>query len=440
MWRCVSVVLLVVAALPAWGNTQMLDAWLRDKAAPKLAEVLGKHPKFKGSRIRFVGVDLGQPTPIDNALAAEISRVLTHRVLQTGAADVEGPSSRVRCRRILASEPYLVGIDIQSEGRSRHRVNLAIMDVEEGVWVAGISLGWRGRLTSDEARALRSRVQTGPAGSVDRPIALSEQTEIVQRLLQQVRCALPSGLEGTVALRQPEDARLVSISTGLGQQLVLEPGYVLSDGDDADWLMRIEVSEQDAQRLVLTLAPGDRPATRQQLASLVMRVSGPVETPSRPARLPTPDPSQPEYLLSELDVAGATPCRSGSGDCVEVGFEIDKAAHVLVFRTHEAGVVPTSCTTRQELKPAGELRYRVRLPDAGTDRAGIYVVASERREPIRRLRKIVQAATSRCGTKQVGASDWRGELIRAAAELEGRLEWRVVHLSLDPSNRSIRRI
>ena len=133
MWRCVSVVLLVMAALPAWGNTQLLDAWLRDKAAPKLAEVLGKHPKFKGSRIRFVGVDLGQPTPIDNGLAAEISRVLTHRVLQAGAADVEGPSSRSRCRRVLASEPYLVGIDIQSETRSRHRVNLAIMDVEEGV-------------------------------------------------------------------------------------------------------------------------------------------------------------------------------------------------------------------------------------------------------------------------------------------------------------------
>ena len=313
------------------------------------------------------------------------------------------------------------------------------MDVEEGVWVAGVSLSWRGRLTSAEARALRSSVQSGPAGSVDHPIALSEETEIVQRMLQQVRCALPSGLEGTVALRQPDDARLASISTELRQRLVLEPGFVLADGDDVDWQMGIEVSEEDTQRLVLTLAPGDRPATRQQLASLVTRVPSSVALPSRPAPVPS-SPMRSENLLSELDLDSSASCSTGRGDCVEVGFAIDRAAHVLVFRTHAAGVAPTSCSARQELKPAGDLRYRVKLPAAGTDRAGIYVVASEQREPIRRLRKIVQAATSRCGAKHLTGGEWRADLIRAAVELEGRLEWRVVHLSIDPADRNIRRI
>ncbi len=439
MWRCVSVILLVLTALPVWGNSQSLDTWLRDKAAPKLAEVLGKHPKFKGSRIRFVGVEVGQPIPIGNELAAEISRVLTHRVLQAGAADVESPSSRVRCRRILTSEPYLVGIDIQSDGRSLHRVNLAIMDPEEAVWVAGVSLSWRGRLTSAEARALRTRVKVGPAGSVDRPIALSAEGEIVERMLQQVRCALPSGLEGTVALRQPADPRLVSISTALEQQLVLEPGFVLAAGDEADWQMQMDVTDAGSRRLVLTLVPSDLPETRQQLASLVMQATAAVTAPSVAEVVPPLERPQFEALLSELDIASRAPCRSGSSDCVEVGFTIDKAAHVLVFRTHAAEVVPTSCSSRHEIKPAGDLRYRVRLPNGSPDPTGIYVVASEQREPIRRLRKIVQAAASQCNARDSGG-DWRRSLIEAAAVMEERLAWRVVHLEVNPSDRSIRRI
>ena len=78
--------LLVALLLPLAVQGAVLDSslgrWLDADAGPELAEVLSKHPRFKGEKLQFTVLDAGKPTPNGNELALAVEQRLTTHLLK----------------------------------------------------------------------------------------------------------------------------------------------------------------------------------------------------------------------------------------------------------------------------------------------------------------------------------------------------------------------
>ncbi len=436
MLRLASVCVLMVTALPALAaSTLSLDGWLRDRAAPQLAEVLAKHPRFKGERIRFVGVVDGRPTTIDNELTADIRRALTHRILKQGSNDVVG-NLTPSCQRVGRRETYLVGINIRAAGSRYHEVNLAVMDVTEGIWVAGVSYNWRGRLSTAQRAALKQTVSHSAAGSSSRPLPLENRQLVVERLLQQMRCNLPQGVDGTVTLALPERPELQLLARELEQRLVAQPGMVLAEQtDNSNWQLRVLLSDAPPMptQVVLALAAVDDPAAAQRVAQVT--VSVPQSRRARSAKVTAVPVVASADLLSDFHTLER--CAESRDRCAQVGFTLHDDAYVLVFRTHAAALSATSCTARQERRMAGELQFRVQVAADTDTRTGFYVIASRDREVIRELERLVRRSSSACSTRRPANP---AGLLAAMERLQPRLQWRAMHLTTAESSAGFRRL
>ncbi len=436
MWRLVSLCVLLVAAAPALAASPLsLDAWLRDRAGPQLAEVLAKHPRFKGERVRFVGVADGRPAAIDNELAVGIRRVLTHRILKQGSNDVVG-NLTPSCQRLGQPETYLVGIDVRSSGSRYHEVNLAVMDVTEGIWVAGVSLNWRGRLSTAQRAALTQAVSNTPAGSSDRPLPLENRQVVVERLLEQMRCSLPQGLDGTVTLALPEHPELHLLARELEQRLVAQPGMVMAEEKDhGDWQLRVVLADTPPMptQVVLALAAADDTEATQRLAQVT--VTRPQRSGHRVADARIVPAATSIDLLS--DFHSLERCVERRARCAQVGFTLHDDAYVLVFRTHAAALSATSCTARQERRAAGDFQFRVKVAADADARTGFYVVASRDREVIRELERLVRRASAACSERRPASP---AGLLAAIERLQSRLQWRAMHLTTAESPSGFRRL
>ena len=137
-----------------------LGSWLENTAAPELVQVFGKHPKFKGQRIKFVTLENGSPADSANHLTRAVKQQLTHRILRGGRNDVAWSSDHPACPTVDVA-PYLLGIEVSSHGNYNHQVRLAVLDTEEGIWVSGLSLSWTGRLLESlDGDVLHHRTQS----------------------------------------------------------------------------------------------------------------------------------------------------------------------------------------------------------------------------------------------------------------------------------------
>jgi len=129
-----------------------LGEWLRRDAQKQLTDLLSTHPRFRGERIRVVVMRDGLPATESNGLTQAIRSQLTHKLAQISNVQLVWGETLRGCQ-VPKKTPYLLGVEVARESRTRHLVRIAMVDVEEGVWVSGAHLQWRGLLTQAERQA-----------------------------------------------------------------------------------------------------------------------------------------------------------------------------------------------------------------------------------------------------------------------------------------------
>ncbi len=438
MFRAVSALLLFICCAQSWAERALLSGelggWLQQSAIPELTETLAQHPKFSGQPLRIAAVNGAQASSQSSALADAISQQLTHAILRKGKNDVANQQDPAICNKVPRPVYYLVGIQIEPLSSSNHRVSLAVLDLESGMWVSGISLTWQGRLLNSERRALATLVQNAPVGSLENPLRLSDTAALAEGLYKQLQCRLPRSLEGTLtttsantadATQDSPDLQLVMYT--LHDKLSLAAHAMSRDEEDATWTLQPELQQvtTSLHLLTLDLRENSSATNRQRLASVY--VSGPA------AQVVAPHPATPLYpavaLLSELLVPRQSR-RCNDTECAEISFALNQDAYLLVFRTHRGSVTPLNCRSAAELRSAGEQFYR--LQAAQQQRVGFFVIASRDRQAIRRLQQQFRDAPGACGQAINGDSRWLQRTINLLRAQQTAYEWRAVHFVNTP--------
>jgi hypothetical protein len=427
-----------------------LGQWLDESAAPKLGEILSRHPKFKGETVRFVSLRNGKPMASGNLLTQAIEQRLTQRLLRREGVRLSWQDDPEMCAA-PARVPYLLGLEMQRNGSRNHQLNIAMVDVEEGVWVSGVSLSWEGRLSSAERAALASEVASGAEGSTENPLKVQQRTQISEIMRAGLQCSLPRGLDGPLFIKTPAQADLAAIAQSLTRALSVTPlAAITPDRADAEWVMKLTARTlgTGSQEVVVTLQDTTSDEIVQQVASVFVTgldLSADVD-PRTIIAEQTPVGKQPSIVSSPLQlltplivrdaerngICDAAKARANS--CVEVGFELLRPAYLLVLSTQDQRLRSQACGRNLQLADPGERRYRLRIPPtphAATQAdAGLYVVAVENRALAHRIARHLNRGPGACAS--VGGDQTLAVWLRGLDDLlqqhELEIDWRATHL------------
>lgn len=410
------------AALP---NSE-LSHWLKQDAAPKLLQLVGKHPRFKGERISVVSMHNRKPSTRGHELGRTLEEYLTHRLLSQSQASIAWRDTGKGCQPTRPA-PYLLGIEVQPQGRQRAAVTIAMVDVEENIWVPGASLRWQGRLTSSERRALQQTLQVTADGSIERPLSAARQSQILALLKSQLRCAVPTGIDGSLFLlsdsESPHKETLAALTEQLQAHLQRSPLFDMSrDKEDARWQAEL-ITTQAANSTRLDLQLTERDAGRtQRLATLYL------DAPSNAPRLATNAPAEP--LLSDLEEIEIVPCKADRDkQCLLVEMALQRPAWLITFRSRNGTVSGQSCSGSVKRTKAATRRYRVTLEPS--DDIGFYALATTNQSVARKLARTLRAAPGSCNRNTNPDGRWLRQLTKLL-ELHGDdIAWRATHLAGD---------
>ena len=418
-----------------------LGRWLSSEAYPRFSELVGKHPRFNGELIQVISMSGGQPAAQSDALTQAIRKQLTQQLTRLRSVQIAWREPERACG-IRRTAPYLLGVEVARESRGRYSVTLALVDVEEGVWVNGGYQQWRGSLTLDERTALGRVVSEGAPGSIDAPIAAQNRSVIVAQLLERIDCALRGGLDGSVRVvaAQPEDELLQNLVVDLrGRYATSASVHLAEDPAAADWELSLALSESAALSVSASLVPVAGAASQagaQRLATVfvsrksatsgatVARVPRPVATDSTSAASPASrggDADRESLIvdLHEVPSRPGEPCHRLSAACVEVTFDLAFPSYVIVLRTQPGQSMKLgSCGSPR--RTSGSKRYRLSVRDPG---AGFYALATRDADLASRLQRTLAAGAENCGARS--RTDWLGGLEKTLARAGEALDWRV---------------
>jgi hypothetical protein len=140
-----------------------LGSWLDEQAIPQVVSLLSNHPRFKGQVIDIVAMDEGYPTPTMSELVDSMRGQLTLALVRDTQVRIplEG-----RCDDVHT----VLGIDIDRTSASGFDVTLAMLDLDEGIWVNGTVQRWSGRLTSAQRRMLATVGREGRCDNLASPM------------------------------------------------------------------------------------------------------------------------------------------------------------------------------------------------------------------------------------------------------------------------------
>ncbi len=140
---------------PAWAQATTLGGdlgdWLDDHAVPELTSLLSEHPRFKGQVIDIVAIDKGQPAAIADELAERIRDQLTLALVRETGVRIPFDT---RCEPVHT----VLGIEIDRASTAHFNVTLAMLDLDESIWINGTAQRWSGRLNSGQRRMLATRI------------------------------------------------------------------------------------------------------------------------------------------------------------------------------------------------------------------------------------------------------------------------------------------
>jgi hypothetical protein len=424
---------------PLRGN---LGHWLTQKAAPELADVLANHPKFKGQRVTFAAIESGKPATASNGLVDRIIGELSHVILRKGNNDIVGAHRRVTCHTFKNQAAFLVGIDITRTSTTRHSVNIVILDTQESVWVSGVSLKWSGRLLRSETAALAKSIQTSPKGTSINPIHINQHQQLAELVYTQLRCNLPNGLEGSIYITHAGNTPntggpVAPVVADLQQKFAVAPALITTNlPAQAQWQLELALTNTNlgSHQLHASLTPLHPPGTPQKIATVFVSGVVPDQPRQDPSLTSTFNPPAPQLLSALRMQAQAQGCK-GNSDCADISFELNKAAHVLVFQTQHGAVQPLDCATRAQTKRTpGKQRYRVHLPnDRLHSRVGFYVLATQDTATAKKLQQQINSAPGPCSKNdRQNHQRWLHATLAVLDSQSDFLVWRAIHIRNTP--------
>lgn len=440
---------LALALLAAWvcssaSHASTLDGaladWVTQKAGPELVEVLGNHPRFKGETLTVVTMRDGAPSTRSTALNRALEEAVTHQLLKQSQVRVTWRSQQTQCGA-PRSVPYLLGIEISNASRSRASVNIVLVDVEENIWVPGVHLSWRGVLSRNEQLALRKEVSRSPLGTVDRPLAAENAGKVAERLYEQMRCAFPRGLDGTVTVGPADSSQMRPIAEALRSRVRQSSQFETpAVPEDARWIIALRPTQRgaggSATRLDLALTETSR-GSEQQVASVFVRGmtrladTEPDRNVGQDQHAVTDSETAVEPvstgLLSALIQTSSGPCPDRlDQQCASVEIEVLQPSYLLVFRTQNGNLTGVQCKSHARRSEASRKRYRLSVhPDVTT---GLYVLATTERAVARSLQSVLRRAPGSCSNTRHSTARWLDRLSNDIASYADAVEWRAIHL------------
>ncbi len=452
--QSVILALLLLASKPVSADALLagsLGQWLGQSAAPELVDVLSNHPKFKGETIRIVAMQDGRPTEGSDRLNQAMQQFLTHRLLRDGNIRIAWLNQAKHCG-VPRNIAYLLGLEVSKKSRQEHRVSIAMVDVEEAIWVSGIGLRWEGRLSSSERRALQERVNQVDHGSFASPLPVGEVDQIAELLEERMRCNLPSGVDGSVFFATSDHREVNRVIRSLERELALTPlAPTTSRRQDAGWIMHASAEPVggSASELIVTLQPNAEGEPLQRVASVfVTGLNVAASSPDIPQlarrQIVRPAIVKPDLLTAlsfhpsrRAGICGTA--RSRANTCVEIQFQLLDPAYLVVFRTSGSKVTALNCTTHQQRAEPGTRRYRMRVPPTGLPSsrpdAGVYAIATQNARSATVLAKHVRKAPGACrtSTSKISYTAWLEEFRSLLEDHEHVIDWQVLHVRHGPT-------
>ena len=438
-----------------------LERWLQTEVLPPLAEVLSNHPRFKGETIRVANLTAGRPHPVSDQLTEALASELTHGLLRASSVRIAWQEQASTGCTLPRDLPYLLGVEVSRKGARGYQVSLAMIDVEESVWIAGASYRYEGRLTAAQHKAINTPVKTAAAGSVTSPLRLGSHELIAGQLANQIQCR---GIDGDLFIETQGHSVFAPIVVEMQRQLARRASFTLvNEATDADWVMHLALRQIDGagHELVAVLASGhDADVNSQQrlAAVFVTPTAGeiaqlnPAADSSKPAatsNLANPNPSNtptaaapsvvdtPEQdvpvagYISSLKKVRPEPdsrCRKRRNQCIEVEVELKQPSYLVLFHTTHDGLAGHisvgGCGREASLAEPGVKRYRVGVIN---DQASVYVVATPDLQVAQQLHRQLAAGDRKCGGQQT-APGWLATTRQLLDDFSPRLDWQVVRV------------
>jgi len=428
----ISMLMLVLTALPlpAYGFRVIdgsLGNWLEREASPKLVELLTRHPRLKGQRLKIMGMEDGTPVALSNKLGMDIKDQLTQNLLsQAGIRLVF--DEHAGC--MLDKTSLVLGIVTQRHDRNRHRVTVAVVDVDEGLWLGGANFSWSGRLTDLQRTAYKTHLFDVDQG---RALSVNQASLIAEALEKQLKC-LPA-IESPVYFRTQASSFEQNVLQGLREQFSRRLRVVANEVD-ARSVLQLQLSPLPGRNsaLSLMLASADNPEIAHQIARV--EISGKLP---RALNVGFSAAQKKGRYLSDLRIDsnarqhGRGRCANNSPGCVKVDYELYRPAYIVAFYTKNGVPVPLNCKLGPE-REAGKHHVKVKVPHGealNRPTLGVYTLAFSQRAPAEILQRELILGSPSCSARPSDPDAWVSSFTRALSRYKGSLEWRALHLMRD---------
>jgi len=415
--------------------TGSLGRWLDTDATPKLVEVLSKHPKFSGEVVKIVSLDNGKPVQDLSQMHQAVQAHLTQQLRKHPGVRLAWQESAHTCG-VPQNLTYLLGIEIKASSAQNQSLSIGMIDVAESVWVSGVSLNWRGRLSSAERLALNRPVGSRPNGTIASPLPVNATEAIAELLQRNIRCSLPEGLNGSVYVEPAQSAALNRVRGQLKRELTLSAvAAMAASPDDAQWTIALATTSMGSQieELVATLKDRDGEAN-QHLASVFVTGSNNTKVVADDVRIATvrSELLTPMQLQRASSGGVCTSHRDDPDPCVEVTFDLTRTAYLFVLSSNDRQLRSSSCERNARRLDAGPRKFRMRIPTSrhpGTADAGVYAIAVEDRSAARAIARHIRKAPGACATHSSrGMKNWLSELDEILNRYPNTYQWQAVHL------------
>ncbi|MFP6808116.1 MAG: hypothetical protein VB957_13200 [Pseudomonadales bacterium] len=399
-----------------------LGDWLVQDAAPKLSEVLTRHPRFKGKAIKVTAMEDGYPIEVSDELTRQIKAQLVESLLSNPEVKIVFGDSN-RCQPI--SVDTVLGIDVNKRSNNRYHVSIAMVDIEEGIWLSGTNISWQGRVTPRQNRAFNTAFSSRVN---QRLFSKTQSREISDSLYLQLQCGVEilspvyfkPGIDGTNSevLRLLQSRLANNMSTTLNLREAVSVIGIQGKSRQS--------TGNDFYTLAVTLSTAEDPEQVHRIAEV--KITG------NTLQLARNNPAIPatSNLLSDIGIVTKNKrdahCGRRDKHCVDISFKLNEAAYTVLFYSIGGYLEPLNCETPRRQR-AGTQRYGLKIPNSNSPLApsvGFYVLAFRDKAIAGRVNRVLASGAKSCnphGKRQLTSFT---DLLQQNIH---RLDWKAIHLS-----------
>lgn len=421
-----------------------LGTWIAQDVSPKLSELLTRHPRFKGEPIKIMAMSDGLPIAINDKLTDKIREQLTQDLLSSTEVKIVFDDIN-RCRPIKVNT--ILGIEVQKHNSGNHRVLLAMVDTEEGIWLNGTNISWNGKLTSSQRRAFKSRVQHPAATSI---LASYQTSEIAESLYAQLQCN--EEIVPPVFFEPASDNSSQAVLRSLREK-VSKTLLTTIDKNIAVSIISLQSPDQYPEdngsqhpgtilgTYILGLATINDPSQVHRIGEVMVSGARNSGTTNSGLKLTYADnaDSPSSDILSEIQIVSHysrhNACKSGNEECVDISFDLKRPAYTVLFYSVGGQVAPLDCQPPKH-RQAGKQFYGLNVPAGhhpGRPSVGFYALAFKDRSAARQVHTAISQNAPKCGGQQDRDGTWvvsLGQLLDLNNEkFRGRTDWQAIHLT-----------